>query len=1119
MAKKRQNTPQNTEKKETEIKDVTQETQHTSELQPESEAKTIAIENLAQETAISVVAELTVETDVRKRASAIQHLQKQLGKPVEAILVVNGNDALAQECQKAFGAMSQLTWLRTSAGTGSGDALRTGIAAAKGQHILTVDALATGQPDELLGWLKDAALPESEIWVGSCDQTQGIPLKRRLGARFWNFITRFFTSLQIRDTQSGLLLMPANIAKGLLNVVKTKSIHYRSAVLYKAHLQDITLEEKTINTPENSTWNSFKQIPKFKLGVFASSWALWFKHYFISPLQKSETLQLPQKESPLFRWGFAMLSLFLLFLMPILSFDYGMTGDEHVQRVYGEYVLDYYESNGDNDNALTYKDLFNYGGLFDYWASWLNKYIWPSWDTYDGRHLLNSLVGVFLFLFIGLTARLITGRWSVALWALIFAVCSPRLFGDSMNNPKDIPFSAAYIFTIFHILRFVQQLPRPATKNIFWIMIGIAAAINIRVGGLLLIAYFGMFVGLAFLLQSRLRKKYLLHLPTLLKIVSIGLVVSVLGFWLGSAYWPYGALDPFGAAFTVLDKMSDYYVGIRIMFNGESIWSDTVPPEYIPIWLLYTSPLFILIGLALVPIMVILTIKKSPVFQLSMLSFAAIFPIAYVIYLQSGLYDGMRHMLFAYTLFPILGAWAWWQITVLLRESKIAKIGIAAALVALMALPASFMVRNHPYQYVYFNELIGGMEGAKFNFDVDYWMTSMRELSEWLVENEPRIAAGDTLRVATNCYEPVRYYFRRQEYNAKRKQGYTKNFERFEEDYKTDHIWNTEVIYTRYHERERHNWDFGIYYPRFIDKEFLSSGAYPPKQVIYSVDVDGAAIGVVVKRPTKEGFEASRAYNNKDYDTAIQLYTNIVTDNPKNESAWLFLVQAYANKLDMPNMKRCLNKMFELSDRYGTGYGWLGTYYMNVNQLDSAEMAFQDAIKYDYKYTLPYFQLARIWSQPDKAKYKEALDLLEKFDEFGGRPIEGYDLAIQIATKANDQVRLKYFSAKKNANNFQTAYGLLRDCLMLNPKYAPAVKAKRLYDEMLEKQKGLMASYKERARQAQKDKDLVRAAYFNGKILELEQKKQEAIAVYKKAAEIDPNYQPVKDKLKDLGVK
>ena len=66
----------------------------------------------------------------------------------------------------------------------------------------------------------------------------------------------------------------------------------------------------------------------------------------------------------------------------MLSFDFGITGDEEVQKIYGEKILSYFETDGEDKSALDYKNLYYYGGLFDYSAAWLNKNV-GGFDTLE----------------------------------------------------------------------------------------------------------------------------------------------------------------------------------------------------------------------------------------------------------------------------------------------------------------------------------------------------------------------------------------------------------------------------------------------------------------------------------------------------------------------------------------------------------------------------------------------------------------------------------------------------------------------------------------------------------------------------------------------------------------
>ncbi|MGZ9222659.1 MAG: hypothetical protein ACXW4Q_11170, partial [Anaerolineales bacterium] len=51
--------------------------------------------------------------------------------------------------------------------------------------------------------------------------------------------------------------------------------------------------------------------------------------------------------------------------------------------------------------------------------------------------------------------------------------------------------------------------------------------------------------------------------------------------------------------------------------------------------------------------------------------------------------------------------------------------------IALVILPGLFAsVRLHPYEYVYYNQFIGGVKGAVDRFELDYWGTSYREAAD-----------------------------------------------------------------------------------------------------------------------------------------------------------------------------------------------------------------------------------------------------------------------------------------------------------------------------------------------------------------------------------------------------
>jgi len=60
-------------------------------------------------------------------------------------------------------------------------------------------------------------------------------------------------------------------------------------------------------------------------------------------------------------------------------------------------------------------------------------------------------------------------------------------------------------------------------------------------------------------------------------------------------------------------------------------------------------------------------------------------------------------------------------------------------------------IKLFPYQYVYYNNFVGGIRGAFRNYEMDYWMTSYREASEFLNQYAPprsKIVVLDMRRIA-----------------------------------------------------------------------------------------------------------------------------------------------------------------------------------------------------------------------------------------------------------------------------------------------------------------------------------------------------------------------------------
>jgi hypothetical protein len=116
-------------------------------------------------------------------------------------------------------------------------------------------------------------------------------------------------------------------------------------------------------------------------------------------------------------------------------------------------------------------------------------------------------------------------------------------------------------------------------------------------------------------------------------------------------------------------------------------------------------------------------------------------PVATVMIGRVPIYNNFRHLLFALPpAFIIMGYGAWKLFEVL--RSPLLRAGMV---VVALAPGIVGIVRLHPYEYIYYNELVGGVRGAEGLFALDYWCTSFREAMAFVnqaAEPGDRVALG-----------------------------------------------------------------------------------------------------------------------------------------------------------------------------------------------------------------------------------------------------------------------------------------------------------------------------------------------------------------------------------------
>ena len=422
--------------------------------------------------------------------------------------------------------------------------------------------------------------------------------------------------------------------------------------------------------------------------------------------------------------------------------DYAISNDEEVQHRYGELIIAYYGSGFADQRLFNFQNLYLYGGLFDVVAVALSHLI-PV-DPYDLRHILCGLTGIGGIVAAAAIARLIAG--SRAALVAVIALCACGVwYGAMFNHTKDVPFAAAMTGATFFLIRIARSLPTPRKADLAAFGLLAGAALGVRVLGLLLLIYAGAAIVIYLPRQSEGRWRFaLLSSLRLLPALLLAYVIMILA-------WPWAALAPLNPIRGLL-SFSEFQYGIRTAVGGQVYMMSKVPRLYVPIYILIRMPLVALFGAALAMVAALLPgsaqLKRR---DIALVSLTVIFPLACQVLWHGPAFAGLRHFLFVVPSLAILaGIGLDAAMTALAARGRLVAAGGFAIVTACFLSDAVTLVRLHPYEYLFYNQLVGGLEGASRRYDLDYWFGSMPEavsqLENYLRRSEP-VEAGKVAQV------------------------------------------------------------------------------------------------------------------------------------------------------------------------------------------------------------------------------------------------------------------------------------------------------------------------------------------------------------------------------------
>ncbi len=443
-------------------------------------------------------------------------------------------------------------------------------------------------------------------------------------------------------------------------------------------------------------------------------------------------------------------SIFLILFLCVYFFigmqvfsDFGVSVDEPTERETGlvnlKFILERTYPAYADYHFKNITDLLNYHDKYYGAVVQLPLTALETLNSIEGQTIwLFRHFATFLFFSLGVVAfqqlvEIITADWKISLLGTFFFILTPRIFADSFYNIKDAIFLSVFTITFFFGMRFLKNVN---FKNAFLFGLAGAFASNVRI----ITGYLLLFICIAVFCEQLQRKNFK-------KIIAPFILLIITFFASLFLFWPGSWENPFKYLFESISQFLNYQTwNDKVMYMGSYIWGQDPPWHYLPVWMLITIPesylLLFLIGI----IETFYSIYKknsgiSPNERNDRLLIISIliFPILTAIIFKSTLYNGWRHFYFTYTPFLLIAVLGLKNIFYWLHDGKLKRIysiGLIGFVLFYQIYLMGWTIKNHPFENVYFNNIMVSLFGGREEFERDYWRLSAKEGWEYILSTD-----------------------------------------------------------------------------------------------------------------------------------------------------------------------------------------------------------------------------------------------------------------------------------------------------------------------------------------------------------------------------------------------
>lgn len=374
---------------------------------------------------------------------------------------------------------------------------------------------------------------------------------------------------------------------------------------------------------------------------------------------------------------------------------------------------------------------------------------------FESKHAFTFFTSLLCYLAVAALVGIICGiqyAWFGALNLAFF----PRFWGHSFFNFKDVPFATFFTISTLASAYLVNEYLKNSRGHVGFnrltglsILYGILMGIltGIRAGGFVIITFIAIGYAVIQLGNSwhTIRHESRRLIQDFFNFLSFYIIIIVTWFIITTLCYPSSWSNPIVWFIGMIQALSSYAWGITgfIFFNGQYVSGLMIPRSYIPVWLTITTPVIFQVAFLLG--LFLLHKKYSNLSNLQkasvVLTLLQIFLLpSLIIIRRSVIYDGIRHVLFILPGVCVIASVALIWIYELLSKKSL-KIFAVTMLLVILAQIRWEMMQLHPYEYIYFNSIVGGLRRASTLYEVEYWGLSMREATEWVNQSGSKPAS------------------------------------------------------------------------------------------------------------------------------------------------------------------------------------------------------------------------------------------------------------------------------------------------------------------------------------------------------------------------------------------